>query len=89
LTWFAQWSYRRDLATVQSIANQTLRGTSDPAQFIDKLIEKSLGGVGGSAHLRFDTGGLRCSIRLPLAANERVFESLPQENTQRVFYGLK
>jgi PAS domain S-box-containing protein len=33
------------------------------------LIEKSLGGVGGSAKLRFETGGLQCAIRLPLAAN--------------------
>ena len=33
------------------------------------LIEKSLAGIGGSARLRFEDRGLRCSIRVPLAEN--------------------
>jgi len=33
------------------------------------LIEKSLGGVGGSAQIRFESRGLTCRIRLPLAEN--------------------
>jgi len=43
------------------------------------LIEKSLGGVGGSAQLRFETNGLRCSIRLPLAENVRIDDSAPED----------
>jgi two-component sensor histidine kinase len=31
------------------------------------LIEKSLGGVGGSVELRFDVGGLQCAIHVPLS----------------------
>jgi PAS domain S-box-containing protein len=34
------------------------------------LIEKSLGGVGGSAQLRFSARGLNCSICLPLSQEE-------------------
>jgi len=34
------------------------------------LIEKSLGGVGGSAHLDFESTGLRCSIQLPMVEDE-------------------
>jgi PAS domain S-box-containing protein len=32
------------------------------------LIEKSLGGVGGSAELQFNAGGLHCAIQVPLSA---------------------
>jgi hypothetical protein len=31
------------------------------------LIERSLAGIGGSARLHFESTGLRCSIRVPLA----------------------
>jgi two-component sensor histidine kinase len=34
------------------------------------LIEKSLAGIGGSASLQFEAGGLRCSIRLPFAEDQ-------------------
>jgi PAS domain S-box-containing protein len=34
------------------------------------LIEKSLRGVGGSAELRFNAGGLRCAICIPLSEEE-------------------
>jgi len=44
------------------------------------LIEKSLSGVGGSARIRFETSGLRCSIRLPLAADGRIADSPSEEN---------
>ena len=42
------------------------------------LIEKSVGGVGGSARLDFDGKGLRCSIRLPLVEDGRP-AALPRE----------
>jgi len=44
------------------------------------LIEKSLGGVGGSARLHFESDGLRCSIRLPLAENGGAAASAQKEN---------
>jgi two-component sensor histidine kinase len=44
------------------------------------LIEKSLGGVGGSAHLRFEKSGLRCRISLPLAENASLDDSAPDES---------
>ena len=34
------------------------------------LIEKSLGGVGGSAELRFNANGMNCAIRVPLSPKE-------------------
>jgi len=35
--------------------------------FGTRLIEKSLGSVGGSAELRFNAGGLHCAIQVPLS----------------------
>jgi two-component sensor histidine kinase len=35
--------------------------------FGTRLIEKSLGSVGGSAELRFNAGGLYCAIQVPLS----------------------
>jgi PAS domain S-box-containing protein len=42
------------------------------------LIEKSLGGVGGSAALRFDVGGLQCAIQVPLSPKNNGHTSRPE-----------
>jgi PAS domain S-box-containing protein len=42
------------------------------------LIEKSLGGVGGSAELRFNAGGLQCAIRVPLSPKSSGNTSRPE-----------
>jgi two-component sensor histidine kinase len=39
--------------------------------FGTRLIEKSLGGVGGSAELRFNAGGLHCAIQIPLSPKDK------------------
>jgi len=42
------------------------------------LIEKSLGGVGGSAELRFNSGGLHCAIQVPLSPKNNGNTSRPE-----------
>jgi PAS domain S-box-containing protein len=42
------------------------------------LIEKSLGGVGGSAELRFNAGGLHCAIQVPLSPKNNGNTSRPE-----------
>jgi PAS domain S-box-containing protein len=46
--------------------------------FGTRLIEKSLGGVGGSAELRFNTDGLHCAIQLPLSPKNKGDASRPE-----------
>ncbi|GAA3749153.1 chemotaxis protein CheB [Terriglobus aquaticus] len=44
----------------------------DKRGFGSMLIERSLGGVGGTVQTRFEPGGLLCTIRLPLASSASV-----------------
>jgi PAS domain S-box-containing protein len=42
------------------------------------LIEKSLGGIGGSARLQFNPGGLQCAILIPLLPMDNLSASRPE-----------
>ena len=53
--------------------------TPDKRGFGTMLIDRSLGGVGGSAQTRFEPSGLLCSIQLPL-----VSQDVPAQHEQQV-----